>query len=264
VEVQVLFLHLRNQLLNSVTSFNGVNLVGFPGNPLNTTASPHIEGGWRLPDGCGAIQLGYRFLATEGSESPVNGPFLAAQHGRLDYNVLELDYLTREYSLPMQWEMRWGFGGRFTSLFFDSRFRFVNSATDPGSLLAEAETNSLYAFGVHTLLDLSRQLGPTGFALFARGDLGVNLGRIKQTAFEELLGPNPGDGPQDFQNRSDGAANMWTWAGECGLSYTMPHWNNNRYLLGYQHEVWFDVGRLSLSRGQLDSQGLVLRAEFNF
>jgi hypothetical protein len=264
LEVGVLALHLRNQLLNPVTNFNGTDLVGFGGNPLNPTAVPRFGVGWQLPDGCGAIQLSYRFLVTDGNDSPVTGGGPVQQHGRLDFNVIDLDYLTREYSLPCQWEMRWGFGLRFQSLYFDSRYRLLDPGIEPGSFLGESETNSLYTFGIHTLLDLSRKIGHTGFAVVARGDAGVNMGRIKQTAQEQLLGPDPGDGPQLFWNRQDGAANVWTWAGQFGLSYTVPGWNNARFLLGYQYEVWFDVGRLNASRGQLDMQGLVLRAEVSF
>ena len=38
------------------------------------------------------------------------------------------------------------------------------------------------------------------------------------------------------------------------------------FFLGYQFEYWWNVGRLSTSfaRGELEDQGVVLRAEFNF
>jgi hypothetical protein len=61
--------HLRNQLsipvVNTVTG--NTDTVQFKGNPLSPTVSPRFEVGYRFEDGCGALQLSYRFLATRGS-----------------------------------------------------------------------------------------------------------------------------------------------------------------------------------------------------
>ena len=50
----------------------------------------------------------------------------------------------------------------------------------------------------------------------------------------------------------------------CGLSYTVPGWNYSRFLVGYEYEVFYDIGRLNEGRGQLENQVLFLRAELNF
>jgi hypothetical protein len=55
-----------------------------------------------------------------------------------------------------------------------------------------------------------------------------------------------------------------------GLSYDVPQWNHSRFLLGYQYEQFFQIGRQSPisgiidTRGSLDAHGFFLRAEFNF
>jgi hypothetical protein len=58
--------------------------------------------------------------------------------------------------------------------------------------------------------------------------------------------------------------------GIVGLSYTVPGWNYSRFMLAYEYETFFQIGRLTSTtgipntRGQLDAQGLFLRAELNF
>jgi hypothetical protein len=68
-----------------------MDFVSFAGNRLDPTASPRFEIGYRLPDNWGSIQLGYRFLATSGTDQLTTGPqdnvqAPANQVGRLDFN----------------------------------------------------------------------------------------------------------------------------------------------------------------------------------
>jgi hypothetical protein len=50
----------------------------------------------------------------------------------------------------------------------------------------------------------------------------------------------------------------------------VPRWIYSRFLLGYQLEQFFQIGRQSPTsgiidtRGSLDAHGMFLRAEFNF
>jgi hypothetical protein len=265
--------HLRNQV--QVPVVNGVtgatDLVRFPGDKLDPAVAPRFEAGYRFEEGCGALQLGYRFLATRGSDQLVTGPEAVVQapadeHGRLDYNILDFDYVSREYSLDACcWEMRWAVGMQFTTLYWDSRVRFVTPSPMPGDVLAQAETNSFWALGAHGVLDLSRKLPVPGLSAFFRMEATGSFGRQIQSGYEAVAGA--AGGPDSlFLNRIHHTIGnpMASWI--LGLSYTVPGWNNSRFLLGYGYETWWEIGRVAenSSGAQLDTHGLFLRAEINF
>jgi hypothetical protein len=189
--------------------------------------------------------------------------------GRVDYNIIDFTYVSREFSLEPHWNMRWGVGARMMFLFFDSRLRFLDPASDPGTILAQSESNHQRAYGAWTFLDVERHLAVPGLNVFGRVEVTDMYARTSQNYTETVAG-NPGDLPLTFQNRFDGASGVVTLRGIVGLSYTAPSWNHSRFLLGYEYESFFQIGRLSPTsgvidtRGQLDAQGLFLRAEFNF
>jgi hypothetical protein len=264
-EASVVGVHLRNQLTNTVViNPTRTDTVRFPGNQLSTTVTPRFELGYRFPDGWGGIQLGYRFLATQGSDTLTTGNGDAAQHGRFVANLVDLDYVSREFSLGPDWEMRWAIGVRAGFLYFDSRLHFLSPATDPGTVLAQAETNMLRFYGAHGLLELDRRLAVPGLALFGRMEAVGAWGRIKQTFTEDLVPAPDGSVPPFGLARHDTSVGIPMLNMQVGLSYTLPGRSHTRFLIGYQYEVWWQIGRVENSRGQLDDQGLFLRAEFNF
>jgi hypothetical protein len=269
-ESSVVGVHLTNQLTNTLTlSATRTDTVRFPGNPLNWTVTPRFEFGYRLPDGWGALQIGYRFLTTEGSDLfavTQGAPTDAAQKGRLDINIIDLDYVSREYSLGPNWEMRWAVGVRAFFLYFDSQLSFLNASPNPGDVLTQLETNHVYLYGFHGVLDLSRKTPVPGLAIFGRLDGSGMVGRIGQT-YSESLAPTPdGSRPAFAQTRLNRTDGVPTLAAEVGLTYTVPAWNNSRFLLGYQYETFWEMGRIAEtgSRAQVNIQGVFLRAEFNF
>ena len=86
--------------------------------------------GYRFPDGFGELRLGYRFMDSSGSDIVLVGPLgAAAQKGRLDVNFIDLDYATREFSLPYKWELRPAVGLRLATSFLDSQVNFLNPVT---------------------------------------------------------------------------------------------------------------------------------------
>src|SRR3984885_10456414 len=66
-EVVIVDAHVRNSLVDFVqVGSHPANLVGPLGAvPLDWTASPKVEVGYRLPSGFGAFSVGYRGLATQ-------------------------------------------------------------------------------------------------------------------------------------------------------------------------------------------------------
>jgi hypothetical protein len=278
LETNVLWLHLRNQLAGLVPNpFTGnTDSVRFPGNKLDTAVSPRFEVGYRIPDNWGSLSLGYRFLASRGRDQVTTGPEdafggPADQDGRFDYNMVDLTYNSREYSLDPDWNLRWGFGPRMLFLYFDSRVRFLAPASDPGSILAQSESNHLRAYGFWAYLDLERRIGDTGFGLFARVE-GTELFARNSQHYTETVAGNPGGEAQLLQARFTNSVSTPILREVIGVSYTVPGWNYTRFQLGYEYETYFHIGRLGgpevsspiETRGQLDAQGLFLRAEINF
>jgi hypothetical protein len=167
--------------------------------------------------------------------------------------------------------MRWGAGVRALYLYFDAAIQFPGAGTDRGTFLSQRETNHLTGYGFFANLELERKLPGTNFAVFGFVEASDLYVRISQT-FSERLSGGPGAPPVDMSSRFTWGVGVPTLRGMVGLSYTVPWWNYSRFALGYEYEVFFQIGRLSVptgggspdDRGQLDAQGLFLRAEFNF
>jgi hypothetical protein len=276
VGVNVLWLHLRNQLRGPV--FNEItgntDTVAFSGNKLDPAVSPRFEVGYRLPDNWGSLSFGYRFLASQGHDQLTTGPedvvqAPANQFGRIDYNMVDFFYGSREYSLDPNWNMRWGIGARMVFLYFDSRVDFINPASDAGTILAQSKSNHMRSYGPWGYLDIERRTGIPGLTLVGRTEAADSYARVDQI-YRETVAGGPGAAAQTFSGRFTGASGPVMLRGVVGLSYTVPGWNYSRFLIGYQYEAYFEIGRLSPfsgivdTRAQLDAQGLFLRGEFNF
>ena len=261
VDANIVQVRVRNQLTNNVTvSPLQTDTINFQGNPLDWTVSPRFEAGYHLADGLGDLQLGYRFLATSGGATIGTPAGAAGQHGRLDLNEFDLQYVSHEFSLAPLWEMRWNFGARAATLYFDSRLSFLNAAPGPGAPVTQDETNFLHAYGPLAGLELARHSAVPGLSFIGKLEAASLFGRIKQTFGEEVAGNPTASG----LTRQQASVGVPTLNGIIGLSYDIPRWQHSRVLVGYEFETWWQIGRLNDSRGQLDLQGLFLRAEIAF
>lgn len=275
VETNFVFVHLRNQLDGFVPNKLTGNTDGvqFPGNPLQATVSPRFEVGYRFPGNWGSIQLGYRFLTTQGSDQTTTGPLdvlqaPASQAGSLDFNLADLTYVGRSFALGPYWNLKWGAGARMLTLYFNSRVQFLNPGSTLGNVLSQTESSGMYGFGAWGFLDLERKMPIPGLSIFGRFEATDLESRIRQDYTETVYGT--AGTPLAFINRFDSSVAVPILREVLGVSYTVPRWNYSRFLLGYQYETFFEVGRLTGSgfipdtRGQLNLQGVFLRAEFNF
>jgi hypothetical protein len=272
VEAGLLLPHVTNQVAFVVTpgrSQEGVNstgnLVSVPAVPLDWTVSPRFETGYRLPAGFGEFSLGYRFLATQGTTSGLgaDGPVQLKSH--LDINRIELDYVSREFSLYPHCDLKARFGAQLTYLYFDSRENqpFAQAAAGSG-IVDERTTNSYVGAGPHAGLEVARrfEVEVGEMALFARLDLAALMGRIRQGFFETTTAAGPGD------TRISSSQVVPLVSGQLGVSWRPGQ--NTFFFFGYQYEYWWNVGRMSVldgpppSRGDLNAQGIVLRGEFTF
>jgi hypothetical protein len=275
VEPNFLLVHLRNQLGGPVT--NGItgatDFIKFEGNPVNATISPRFELGYRFPGNWGGFQLGYRFLTTQGSDFMTTGPeddiqAPAQQRGILNFNLVDFTYVSREFAVGPYWNMRWGAGARALFLYFNSGLQFINPGSALGDIRAQNESNSVSGFGVWSFIDLERKMPIPGLALFGRFEATDLEAQIRQGYSETVNGPS--GVPLAFAARYDFSVGVPILREVAGASYTVPHWNYSRFMLGIQYETFFQIGRdqntsnIPNSRGQLDLYGLFFRAEFNF
>ena len=276
VEANVLSFHLSNRLNGPVA--NGVtgqtDQVNLGSIKLDSTVSPRFEVGYRFSDSWGSIAFGYGFLATQGRTVSANGPAdsiqgYADKQGRLDYNMFDLTYSSREYSLDPNWNMRWGVGPRVMALYFDARGPLISATTAPGSVLAQSESNFFQGYGIWAFMDIERQIGPPGLCAFLRVEGTDFFARINQNYAEAVAG-NAGSAPRTYGSSFTGSVGPSILREVLGISYTVPQWNYSRFMIGYQYEQFFQIGRESPTsgvidtRGSLQAYGFFLSAEFSF
>lgn len=248
--------HIKNRL-QATFPFPGSlpNVIHLPSAEMDWTGSPRVEIGYRLTEGFGEFLIGYHSLAVE-SEGTIpnfdpNGDGLL--NSRLNLNVLDLAYRSREFSLAPSWDMRWTVGARLASIYFDTwadafaRF--------------ERTSNNFLGAGPFLALDLARQVFRPGLEVFGRVEGATLLGRIGQSFEEEF----------DFDDGTvaGGAVTVHKTQAvpmihvQTGLGYSLPGgWTH--LALGYELEQWWYLGHAGDSRAELTTQGIFLRAGFDF
>jgi hypothetical protein len=267
LEAGVVGPHVKNNVTLD-NAFPGGGRLRLPSANLDWTVSPRVAVGYRLPAGFGEISLAYRFLVSEGEGTTSAQDSLAALKSRLDLNIIDLDYTSREFSLWPHWDMTWRFGLRWADVYFDSRAEEPFGVAAAGSGIFETRTtNSYLGFGPHAGVALARQLGPAGLALVGRVDGWISIGRIRQGFFETATTLGPNGLPLAAETRLSSSQAVPSINVQLGLGWQPLGWCNTHFFLGYVYEYWWNVGRESNtldSRGELSDQGILLRAEFNY
>jgi Legionella pneumophila major outer membrane protein precursor len=266
-EASLVGAHVKNELTNTVPFAGRFDTIALQGAPLDWTVSPRFEVGYRLPAGFGEFSLGYRFLATQGTESAglATGP--ATLSSLLDLNSFDFDYASREISLGENWEMKWRLGGRLAFVYFDSEAdqAFAEPGL-PSYVLGQRTTNYFDGFGPHAGLDLTRHIGGTGFSFIGKCDFATILGRVHQGFLEStsITPPNSPFSTSELHVSGSQAVPMVT--AESGIGWQPAAFPFAQFFLGYHLEYWWNVGRLSTStsRGSVSDEGVTLRAEFVF
>jgi len=251
--------HLQDQVL--LPGAAAANTVRLGSASLDWTIFPRIEAGYRLASGFGAFSVSYRGLGTEGNGSTEGPDGPAALHSRLDMNEIGLDYSNNETSLWPNWDMKWTVGVRMLWVFFDSRADEVAA----GSTIVEQRESNWYAgFGPHAGLELDRQIADSSLSFVLRGEFTMYLGRLHQDFFEESTGL--GGILLSGQTRERVSQGVPSCSVFAGVRWKPPQWNNAEVYLGYQYEHWWDIAKNNdtLSSGELNVQGLFVRAVWNF
>jgi hypothetical protein len=258
LEIDLLFPELHGWLSGPVTVAGFPDTVTLTSAHFNWTGSPRIEIGYRLADNWGALAASYRAVVAQGHRTiddfdPAGPGF---ETSRLNMNVVDLDYLSPAYDPAPFWAFSWRAGVRIAAIYFDHRVQ--------GEIGELSASNNFIGAGPHFGLELGRTLDLIpGLALNAKIDGAVVIGGITQSFDETILipgGPAVG-GASRFSGSQ--AAPVFTFS--VGLTYTPPNWPQwARFGFGYQFEYWWDIGTHGDSRGDLSTQGLYFRGEFNF
>jgi major outer membrane protein len=275
VQVSILSPHYKNELFGAVTVPGvGTTVVQLPTATLPWTASPQFRVGYNFSQGAGAIALTYRFLVDQGSGIIPNFDAAggAALNSRLNVNVVDIDYLTREYGVGPLWDLRWTVGARIVSNYFDTRAQ--------GALVEQRVSNFAFGAGPHAAMELWRWLEQPGrgLALYGKADGAFTFGRMEQNFEENFLAngvPVVGGASRIVatSNASPGnGASQWMPIVHVQAGVTwVPTWGRDslRFSGGYDFEGWWWVGRTpgplnGASTATLTTNGIFLRAEWRY
>jgi hypothetical protein len=280
VDLGVVGPHVKNRLIDTVQVGSRMpDTIHTPTADLNWTVSPSVALGYRLPSGFGEFALTYRFLATDGSGTVLGPDGIVDLKSRLDVNIADLDYLSREMSLWPHWGMKWWFGLRMANVYFDSQANEGFAAAVAGSgIVGTHTTNHFLGGGPHYGLELTRHWEGTGLCLTMRADGATLLGRVQQD-FLEIATPSlplgfltatspmrPAGAQQTGETRESNPQDVPMLNVFLGVTWQPPRYPSLHVSVGYEYEYWWNVGRLStaMSRGEWSEQGILLRAGFNF
>ena len=256
VDIALVAPHIKNSLVGPATIAGHTDFVHVPQASLDWTGAPRFELGYLLPEGFGEFLVAYRLLVSEGTGSVPNFDVLgsAMLRSRLNLNVVDLDYASREWSLAPLWDLKWQAGVRIADVYFDSR------AT--GHFKEERTSNDFLGAGPHVGAEVGRHFNLPGLSAFAGLDYGLILGRIDQN-FEETFSPAglPPVGGASHVHQTQ-AIDQLTFT--AGLRWAAPGAEHLRFSVGYFFEQWWYLGQVDPSRAQLTDQGLFFRSEFNF
>jgi hypothetical protein len=287
VEIQVLKPHLipglsnvvqpgkfLSNLPNSGPPRGDQRTVALPAAHLDWTVSPRVFLGYRLPSGFGEFQISYRHLGSVGSGSAPGANGAVGLNSRLAFDIIDVDYNSRELSLGPNWDMKWTFGLRSLFLFFDGLGDRPFGQASAGSGIFQArDYNNLFGMGPHAALELTRLLGDSGWSLHVRGDFAGTFDDVHEGFLARFATPGPNGRPPVGVTRVYGHQAAPIINGRAGVTWEPSPSSGTRLFLGYQYEVFWDLDRVPQSTGsaavppslgQLWDQGIVLQATINY
>ena len=191
----------------------------------------------------------------------------AALKSRVDLNVGQIDYLSREMSLWPHCGIKWWLGLRMANLYFDSQATEDFAAAAAGSgIVAAHTTDHFLGGGPHYGLELTQHWERTGLAWMLRADGATLLGRVHQDFLEVTTTPGAGGTVLAGETRRSNPQTVPTLNIFLGAVWLPPAWPSLSLSAGYSYEYWWNAGRISTStsRGEWSQQGIVLRAGLNF
>jgi hypothetical protein len=218
--------------------------------------------------------VAYRHLGTTGSGSvpDTNGP--VSLNTRFAFDILDLDYNSRELSLWPLWDMKWTVGLRQIFLFDELQGTqpFGQAAASNNIVLARQSSN-LYGLGPHAALELNRHLGESRWSFYCRADFAGTFDYINETWLTASATRDAKGRPLPGQTFAFGHQFAPMITGRVGLTWKPDPSSFMRLFVGYQYDVIWNLNRLPQSNGtpfsppslgQFWDQGIVLQATFNY
>jgi Legionella pneumophila major outer membrane protein precursor len=262
-EIILVFPNLRYLATNDRPLPNTGATLNVPTTGISTTVSPTFEAGYRLGDSLGLFAVSYKFLNSDGTGTANVGGMDYAVRTRASINTVDLDYGTNPYEFLPRYTFSWRLGARISDINFDSQAR-------SGQMLQMASSD-FFGAGPHARLDLERRIVTIpGLSLFGRLDGAVLVGQVKQ----------------DFRLEApDGMGNVLVDTGnihrsqavpeinlQVGLTYVVQSVPGLKVTGGYDFMEIYNVGRLgelidgtvSRTRGQITTNGIFLRGQYDF
>jgi hypothetical protein len=258
-EVAVVFPHLSSVLaapLNLGT--NGpAQLVALRNARLDATAAPLVQvGAFRFGPGYGELALSYRIFGTSGDDvfPGAEGAPAARVHSRLNFQAFGLDYIHNNCPVADNLSLSWDVGLRLQVVFFDTQVETADSFLQA--------RNYFFGCGPHAGVGLTRSLS-AGLGVYGRFDAALVVGYnttqdFAATILDPVSGPLSGSASQQETQLSP------SFAVQTGLTWTPEALPCARLRAGYQFEQWYNLGRVSNSRGNLNAHELFLNAEVTF
>jgi hypothetical protein len=268
VDFGILEPHVKNQLVDTVAvPGHSANTLSLPSAPLDWTASPRVELGYRLPSGFGEFAIAYQILASDGTGTVAGPDATAALKSEVEFNVVDFDYASRELSLWPGWGMKWRIGLRTADAYFSSLATEPFAAAAAGSGIFQSNVrNNFWGIGPHTTLELERRLGWEGWKLVGRVDGATLMGEVDQnfTEVSTTVGPGGHFVTGDIRRLQPMDAPMVK--GFLGVGWNPQRLPNLTIESGFQYEYWWNVGRNdeTASKADLDDKGICIRALFNY
>jgi hypothetical protein len=224
--------------------------------------------GYRLPAGFGGISVAYRNMTSQGSDAVIGADGPATLSSRLNVNLGDLDWVSREYTPWELWELRWRCGVRYLNAYFDSQANEPFAEAVAGTTFNnQRTTNSFWGLGPHWAMDIRRRLGFGGLAISGFIDISDTWGRVRHNYFASST-TNASGLPQagEFTYATSNSVPVLT--ARLGLTWQPPACANLHLFAGYQFDYWWNVGRidniLGPDLGYFFDSGILLRGEWNF
>lgn len=259
-----------NQTLTAPVAVGSIpaNTLALPTPPLDFIGAPAFTVRANLRD-FGTVELGYRFIVTEGAAFVLGVDPTGAipMRSRLDVQMLELTYARHEFQthgrlidlldqdlrisdlqgMP-EWVLSWDLGVRVANLYFD--------AHAIGSIVDRQIVNYFIGGGPKIGLTLTKPISNWGFALFSRVDVGAMMGTVRQQFSE--LSTDAGGNPLAFgyatKQQVQTVPTLAAQFGVSGAPRRLGYWQ-----VGYQFEQWWAVANVAGSSGDFLAHSIFAR-----
>jgi|SRR5579883_297664 len=242
IELQTLVPHVFHDIVNAgQVGPNGPGSLAVPVAGFNWTVSPRIEAGYRLASGFGEFLISYQYIRANGSGTTPFGPDGPADvRDKFEFNLNDLDYLSREFTPWKHWGMKWRFGLRQLHMFTNTTLTQPFGVAAAGSgVLSQTGYNAYHGYGAHIGVELERDFNQRlpGLSLLGKFDFGDTMGFIRQSVTQSM----DGTFITGLARTDQASPSVY---GQLGVNYHPPGTRLDIYL-GASYGYWWNLGKFN-------------------